>query len=253
METNKLYHGEVKLQFNSGKHHYTVDGQTIDGVTSILKVIDKPALIAWAANQAAGYFQSNVKVGDTIDEIQLKNLVEGAKSAYRKFSKNAADIGTIFHEWVESYVKASISHEQIPELPTNEMLRNSAKSFLKWAKNRNVEFKSCERKIYSRKYNYAGTLDFTAVVDGKLVVGDIKTSSGIWDEYWLQLAAYKQALQEEFPEYKIDHTCIVRCGKDGSFEVQELNDFEQNFKAFEAALNLYRWQKAMKFKNYITQ
>ena len=64
---------------------------------------------------------------------------------------------------------------------------------------------------------------------------------------YLQVAAYRQAIQEEFPELKINHTVIVRCGKDGSFEVKEMNDFNRNMKAFLGALALYRRLKEMKY------
>jgi hypothetical protein len=103
----------------------------------------------------------------------------------------------------------------------------------------------------SLKHGYCGTCDFTAKQGDKLILGDIKTSSGIWNEYWYQCAAYKLALEEEYTQFKIDHTAIIRCGKDGTFEIKELNDYEKNVEAFLGALTLYRREKEMKFLNYI--
>lgn len=143
-----------------------------------------------------------------------------------------------------------------PKLPTNKMLLSAVNEFLKWVKDNNVHFLSSEFKVYSKKYNYAGTADFLAKIGNKLVLGDIKTSSGIWDEMHLQTASYKHAYQEEFPDQKIDHTVIVRCGKKGTeekpdFEIMEMNEFEKNFNAFYGALILYRRLKEMKFNNLI--
>ncbi len=245
-EISNHYGGSVQLQFDSTKHHYTIDGKTVDGVTSVLGIIAKPALVYWAAGKAAEFVDANLPVNQPLDEVEKKRLVEGAKTAHRSSLKDAADIGTLFHEYVEKYIKG-----EKPTKPKNKMLKVATENFHKWVDSNHVEFKSSERKILSLKHRYCGTCDFTAKVNGKNVVGDLKTSSGVWNEYWLQLAAYKGALLEEYPQFTIDHTLILRCGKDGSFEVKELNDFETNFKAFLSALELYRWEKQTKFFNYI--
>jgi len=68
------------------------------------------------------------------------------------------------------------------------------------------------KKLWSDEYGYAGTADFIGqytsnpdyLVGGwkahwkkpAFVVGDWKTSRDIYDEYWLQLAAYAWAFYE---------------------------------------------------------
>jgi len=245
-ETSTHYGGKVELCFNAKKHHYTIDGKTIDGVTSVLKVIDKPALMFWAVNQAVDYIDNNLKVGQKLDEVEKMRLLEGAKKAHRTFSTDAAGIGTLFHKWIEDYI-----NNNNPKIPKNRMLQKSVDNFLTWVEENDVTFHSAERKILSLKHQFCGTADFTCTIKGKRVLGDIKTSSGIWDEYWLQLAAYKGAMQEEFPDYPIAHTLILRCGKDGSFEARALNDFKKNYDAFLAALTLHRRLKEMKKLEYL--
>jgi hypothetical protein len=68
MERYELYAGNVILNFNPDKHLYTVDDKKIDGVTSILGVINKPALIAWAANCAADFIKATLKAGRSLDQ-----------------------------------------------------------------------------------------------------------------------------------------------------------------------------------------
>lgn len=230
-----LYKDTVKLVFNPTTHVYTIDGKKVDGTTSILGVIAKPALLYWAVNVTISHFQNNLKPGEIYDEIQLKALFNDAKSAHRKKSTEAADIGTIVHNWIKDHVAG-----KKPKLPINKSSRNAIDTFLRWEKEHHVKFLESERILYSKKYGYAGTLDFIAEVDGKIKIGDYKTSTGIWDEYWFQLASYQQAFQEEFPEKKIAGGIIVRIGKDGSLEVAERDDYEDNVKAFNAALVLYR-------------
>jgi len=246
IKISSLYDNTIKLQFDAKKHHYTVDGVTVDGVTSILNIINKPALVYWSANKAAEYIEKNLPIGRALDELEVKKLASGCKTAHRTLKDDAADIGTMFHNWAAQHIQG-----KNPDKPLNSMLLKAVEQFLQWIDDKKVKFKNSERVVYSKKYNYAGTYDFTAIIDGKRVLGDIKTSTGIWDEYWLQVAAYKQALQEEFSELTIDETVIVRCGKDGSFETQTMNHFEKNIKGFLGALELFRWQKNMKFTKEI--
>ena len=243
----KLYNGEVELEFIPEKHVYTYNGKKVDGTTGILGVINKPALMYWAVNQAVAFFINAIKPGISYDEIQLKAMAEGMKASPRKKSGDAADIGKLVHEWIESYIKG-----EKPTTPINEQMKNAIDSFLKWEKESGVKFVHSEKVVFSRKYNYAGTLDFIGEIDGKLLLGDFKTSKGIWDEYWLQTSAYQQAYLEEFPESEILGQVIVRIGKDGVLEVRnsEVEDYEPNRDAFNAALTLSRRLQYYKDKAY---
>ena len=49
-------------------HTYRIDGQRVPSVTGIMKMLDKPALIAWAARMSAGY------AIDHWDELAAKPL-----------------------------------------------------------------------------------------------------------------------------------------------------------------------------------
>ncbi len=78
-----------------------------------------------------------------------------------------------------------------------------------------------------------------------MVIGDLKTSSGIWPEFALQTAAYQHARQEETGK-RYRKRIILRLGKaprpDGGldFEVHELTSFRADFQAFQGALALKR-------------
>ena len=240
--TTKLYKGAVSLLFDDVKHLYTVDGVPVNGVTTVLGVINKPALVYWSANKAAEYVDLYLPVGSVVDEISKKELVAGCKTAHRKLLSSAGDFGTILHGLIEKLIKGEPYVE-----PVHPKLKEAIGQFLKWVKDNDVKFNGSERKIYSKKYNYAGTLDFLATINGKKVLGDLKTSSGVYDEMSLQLAAYQNAMQEEFG-VGIDRSVIIRCGKDGSFEVAEITEFEKNFEAFICALGLHRRLKEMSFK-----
>jgi hypothetical protein len=241
MERYELYAGNVILNFNPDKHLYTVDDKKIDGVTSILGVINKPALIAWAANCAADFIKATLKAGRSLDEVEIKALCDGAKGAHRVKRDKAADIGTLVHGWIEDFING-----KNPDMPVNPQVRNGVDAFLEWKNAHKVEFIHSERKIYSKEYNFAGTLDFEAIVDGRMMLGDIKTGSGIYDEMFFQTAAYQRARQEEEPDLKFEGNLIVNCRKDGDLEVKESDEYDLNIKAFLGALVLYRRINEMK-------
>ena len=240
-ETHKLYNGEVELMFDPVAHLYTVNGKRVTGVTGATSTIAKPALIFWASNMAVSYISKSIKAGLRYDEIQLKEIFENAKRAHTTFKESAASKGKMVHEWIEEFIKG-----RNPRPPMNEELRNATEAFVKWTKENKVIFRLSEQKAYSKLWNYAGTLDFTAEVNGKLVLGDVKTSSGIYPEMFYQVAAYQLAREEEYPDEDYKSNLIVRCGKDGSLEIQESREFEENSRAFLGALAIYNRQQELK-------
>lgn len=251
--TNKLYNNKVELKFDEATHTYTVDGKVVFGVTSIVGVLDKPALIYWGINKAIEFIQAAIKPGFVADEINLPPILEGAKTAHRKLSREAADIGTAVHKYLEDYLKAGIAKETLPPLPVNPLIRKAVIAFLDWSKENNVKFIASERKIYSKKHEYAGTLDALAYVGDKLCVIDFKTSNGIYDDYWLQCAAYAEAVEEEDGD-KVSDCYILRIPKDGSeFAYEKMSDFGDNyrevcFKSFIGCLENYKRKMWLKGK-----
>lgn len=236
MIINKLYNNSVTLNFDGFKHRYTVNAETIPSVTGVLSVINKPALINWAARTAIEYVAAQIDPGVTYDEIQLAAIWQAGKSAHYQKKVDAGDLGTFTHKWVEDYIKGN--H---PGMPVNEGLKASVNQFTDWVAEHQVQFLMSEQPIYSKKYKYAGTLDFICKIDGQLFIGDLKTSSGIYDEMWIQTAAYRQARSEEYPEEKYVGQLIVRIGKDGSFEFAKMTDtiwYNKMLMGFISALKL---------------
>ena len=45
----------MKFEFKEKTHKYKIDGKKILGTTTVLGMINKPALIQWAANLSAAY------------------------------------------------------------------------------------------------------------------------------------------------------------------------------------------------------
>ncbi len=261
IESHSLYNGKIKLTFDPKLHTYKVDNNVVYGVTSIIGVLNKPALMYWAVNQAVEFLEKAWKVGKSYDEIEKHNLLESAKSAHRKKKQEAADVGQLFHQWADKYVQAKINDTQIPDMPINPSLLSTVQAFLKWESENKIKWLTSEQKIFSIANNYAGTLDAEAIVNGELSVIDYKTSSGIYDEYFYQTAAYIKAREEEAPKsllnyllsrfgiknYTYKKAWILRVSKQGGdFDKGFSDKIEKDFAVFLACKTIYERQMEKK-------
>jgi len=164
----------------------------------------------------------------------------------------------MLHLWLESFLKAGIAKKPLPEKPVNPELRNAVDAFLNWAKENRVKFTEAERKVYSRKYKYAGTCDAVAIVNGKPTIIDFKTSNAVYPEMFLQTVAYQAAIEEEMKK-KFTHNLILRLSKENhekginSFEVLETANHRENFKAFLACKTIYEWQQNNRKKEILNK
>jgi hypothetical protein len=209
-------------------HKYTLDGKPMTGVTTVLGVIAKPALIGWAANMAVDYI---IEHGDDPESLEL------ARKAHTRKKDDAADKGKDVHSQIEEWIKACITKE--PYVIGDESKELLA--FKGWAMKNKVNFLSSETPVYSKEWFVAGTPDFTCEIDGKRYVGDLKTYKKMWDRVpFFQTAAYMKML-EEMGEPKYDGSVIVNINKEtGELTDHYTFDWENDRKAFEACLTLYR-------------
>lgn len=235
---NKMYGGEVEVIFEGSKHQYFFNGKQIDSVTKILGIINKPYLIPWAAKVTTEKMAELIKPGVAYDEIQLLDMLAQAKRASYAIKVSAGDIGTLVHSHLEQIIKGENPGELV-----HEEAKNAVNRFIDWVNKNEVKFLLSEQMVFSKKYNYCGTLDFACRIGGKLILGDIKTSNQIsYTEYGAQLSGYKIAREEEYGE-RFDGAVLVRVGKkDAEFEKWELDtkELKKYEKVFLNALSLYK-------------
>lgn len=147
-------------------------------------------------------------------------------------------------------------------LSTEEWL--NLESFYVWCEEFQPRVIDFEHAVWSALYNYAGTVDFVGIIHVPigsrhfpketwdthvLILLDWKTSSGIWDEYELQIAAYRKAVLEtkgdKMPtgEYGGMWTGIIRLGtghKSGyEMKVWNVVESEDNFAVFTSVQEIY--------------
>jgi len=242
----------MQFKFDEATHSYTLDDKPLTGVTTILGMIAKPQLIQWASDMACGFVKDNLKSME-----DLENVLKEARVAHRKKKEASADTGTFVHKMCEIWIKDqlvsdnSIFQKAIEELELNQSEVESINSqkemvftmfghFKKWTLDNEVEYLESEVRCYSEKYWYAGTCDLVLKYKGDIYIGDIKTSSGIYDEAFYQTSAYQNALQEQGLYPLVKGHVILNLKKDGTFDVKFSENYEADRTAFMGALAIYR-------------
>lgn len=224
------------LKFDAKQHAYKLDGKPMTGVTTILGVIAKPALINWSANMAVSYIKANLNKG--IKTGNWEKIFAEARVAHTKKKENAGDVGTLAHKWIEAYIKGE-------KKPITKEIKPMIDNFLRWEDEVKPKFLESEMRVYSRKYWFAGTLDLILEIDGEIWIGDIKTSSGIYPEQFYQTAGYQIALQEMGLYPNIKGHIIINLKKDGTMKIKKSCEYEEDRKAFLGALAIYRRKQSL--------
>jgi len=218
---------KIKIDFNKPHITYKLpNGTPIVGVTTALSILNKPALIPWA----------------------YKRGREGL-SLYESRDM-AADIGTIVHARIMAHYKGlEIDNSNIAP-DCWQASEESMKSFYEWEKNRKIEPIIIEEPMINKKYRYGGTPDLFAYVDGEPTLLDFKTGSGLYDEHFIQLAAYLNL--PKIKAKKAIKAIILNIPKsqDNNFQMKQVSvdSLKDEFEIFLCCVKIYYLQKQIKEK-----
>lgn len=246
-----------EFKFDPVEHVYTLDGKRMYGVTTVLKVINKPALVPWSAKCVTDYIKTHCDLkrcelceNEDHDFYHVsESELEEAKLAHQKKKEDAGVKGTDVHAQIEDIINEAIKDSN--GFITKEYKDSDSQvvKFVEWAIQKNVKFLASEQRLYSENLWCAGTADFICEIDGKLYIGDVKTSSGIYPEYFLQASAYAR-FAEEMGMYKGFHgVVIVNVKKTGGIEVKENYDIDGNWEAFKSAVVLMKQLESLSYNN----
>lgn len=226
---------------SKGYRVYTWQGTEYPSVTSVLRVINKPMLVPWAAKMVAERAVSVAPQLARMVEEDPEDTLRFLKNAHYRRSNSAANLGTMIHEALEAWADGS----EAP-LVTDEM-----KPYLRGARmffdDYQPEFVHSEATFYSDTYNYAGTADFIARIHGEVVLGDYKTGKGVYPEVALQLAAYAHADfivadDKAISIPAIEAGAAVHIQKD-SYRYIPVRIDQKVYDAFLAARDLFAWEQ----------
>lgn len=213
------------------KGYFTSSGEKVSGTTTIIgRFKDSGALIRWAWQRGK----------DHPDEDLYASRDE------------AANIGTAAHAMVEACINKQDPHgvESLGGL-TPEGRAKAIKAFgayQKWASMSNLEIVDQEMLLVSDTYRFGGTPDAIGRLDGQLCLVDWKTSNGVYSDYLLQLAAYKQLWEENHPDMLLTggfHLC--RFSKEsGDFAHHYYDELDDAWEMFKALRTAYEYDARLK-------
>jgi len=198
------------------------DGTAVPGVTTVLGVLNKPALVKWANNLG----------------------LQGIDST--RYVNEKAAIGTLAHQMIANYLRGEATGTDEYSKVQIDQAENAVLAFFEWEKTHPVKALLVEEPIVSEQFHYGGTIDCLGQINSSLCLLDFKTSSGIFPEMMVQLAAYKHLLIEH--GYAINQAIILRVGRtpDEGFEERLVNHLDKRWEIFQHALAIYRLQKEVK-------
>lgn len=235
---HKLKNG-LELTFDDEKHIYYHQEKKVESVTGICgNGVPKPELTGWLIStpirEIKNAINERLDTGYPLDRVNLERIIDKAKNKTEEVKKDAGIVGTVVHGLIEDFLQG----KNIP-MQSDPKVLNCWNLFLDWWNEQEYKVVELEKKIFSKKYNYAGTLDLVLKdKKGNLILADIKTSNHISFDYTLQLNAYKNAYEEE-TKSKISKGLIIRLPKtSGKIEVKELPLNKQMFNAFLGAMHI---------------
>lgn len=214
----------VKSIRNRRPIYKTANGETVPGVTSVLNLKNKPALVEWA--------------------FKLGRDNPGLSSS-REYVDDLADIGKACHALIEVYLTGQPVDMDDFTPHTRKAAAVPFAKFMDWTNGKKIKVISSERMVVSDKHRYGGTLDMYADIDGVRTVLDFKTSKAIYPEMFWQAAAYAEALKE--CGERVDALRILQIGRvgDEGFSEKSMTEWSNQFNGFLSLRQLWEIEKAI--------
>lgn len=269
--------GDV-FTYNNENHEYKLNGIELPGTTTPLELVNelswddngkmssKSQIIQkWAINKVVEFIQTALKKKQNWKANEVELLTEQSKGAPNESFTSAGISGTKIHDEIEKLIKHAIK-EQDGWLAPYEHELPQVGNFIVWAVKNKVRFLYSEEPIYSKEWMNCGTVDFVCEIDGRTLVGDIKTNGDKRRYYWdgkkydttrpvsdihtnalFQVGAYSKMITEEGARKlvdKADGVVIVNIKKSGIFDekldVRYDYDVKSLIDAYEHIISLYK-------------
>jgi hypothetical protein len=238
--------------FVTEDHRYYFNGDgPVPSVTTVLEVLDKPALSTWKAQQAVRAIWRYE--GEELADMTEDEAVKWALAEVRKTRTDAASVGTGVHHIADMLSRASESDSkgfQVSE--STQPYVDAYNRFLdRYSRS---AFVSTEKAVWSLN-GYGGTYDLLVMIDGELWLIDIKTGKGLYPEFALQLAGYRWAdyiiLPGDPTTYdmpNVDRTGVLHLRPDQypdtGYRLYEYpTTYDSDYMTFLGLLEAYKWRQ----------
>lgn len=233
LEKLKIFN-DPKFLFDEPSHVYTYDGNQMRGVTSFLEEFYRKFDEAYWSKRKA-------------DEAGITQ--EAILEQWHAKRDRSCDLGHMVHNYIEEfYEKDKVS------LPNDEEACERIKKFhdIYESKLKKLVSIGSEIRVFSKKYNIAGTIDKLFLYKNSIIVGDWKTNKEIKtddqyafnkllypferykeneiNKYSLQISMYMLLLEEAGIE--VDYGFICHIPPKGEAQIYKLKDFRAELRTY---------------------
>lgn len=198
------------------------DGKIVPGVTTVLGLLAKPALVGWAW-----------KLGMQGEDMN-------------KVKELAAEIGSATHYMAECRLKGETPDFQHFTPYAVEIAKRMMVNFDRYLEDNPAETLGSEVEMVSESWQFGGCVDWVAIPkkSGKVTLRDFKTSAGIYPEYKIQLSAYEVVWNELHPDQPIEAREAIHLDKEtGLVTVHPFGELKTEFEIFKHLRAVYMLQK----------
>jgi hypothetical protein len=196
--------------------YYNAKKKRVPSVSTISGKFKDHGALMWWANQ--------VGQGEAACEDQEPCQKCGRKQGknHRDAAQKSADVGTYAHALIEERVKGTPIDMSEFDGFTDEQFSKAGScldAFDNWFDGSKVEVIETEMPLVSEKYQFGGRFDAIWRVNGRLSLGDWKTSNGLYEDYVAQVCGGYLLLIEEHDLWgPVERVDILRFSKEtGSF------------------------------------
>ena len=166
---------------------------------------------------------------------------------YRETSQKAADAGTIAHYLVECDIKGKKPDTSQYPKELVDKAETCYLNYIDWKDTVNFKLVESEISIVSEQYRYGSTIDCIAEIKGKLALFDWKSSGGVYSDYLIQIAAYKENWQENNPDRPLSGIYLLRIDKENAaWAFHYWESLPDAWEAFKYLLKLHDLNKTLK-------
>lgn len=203
-------------------------GERLPGVTTIIGLLDKPALVGWAGKLCAQAGWDAAKAGEPVPK--WNEVCYGVRD-------RAAQDGTAAHDLFERYLHG----EDVQRTDETDGAWRAFENAKEWKENLAIQFEVWphERPLVS-ELGFGGTPDALARHGNRVMLADWKTG-GVYPEQVIQMAAYRHLLRE-CEGIEVDGAHLVRFHRDhGDFHHHHYagDALDLGWDCFKSLLALY--------------
>lgn len=256
----------VRLYYQDAPRRlYTVNGKWVPSVTTVLGVLDKPALVWWAMKvgvEGVLLLRAMEKLpqGYDPDIEEVVAMMKEAGLTTNQIKDRAGDRGNDAHEALEVFATRGVIPDPSDYSEAHRGYVEGLRAFLVDAEPTVLQ---SEVMVGSAEYGYAGRYDLLAQLDEREVVTrlypkrkpkretleagvyllDLKTTKGVYSTHHLQLAAYEGA-NRECGYGDSDVRGVIRVSPTGGYEL--IRSDKPYYDAFLAVNECWKAMEAIK-------